>query len=411
MAGWLGERLPETKQSFWDLAVIQLTGLASLPVLASSILLLQRTNFNNAISTLVIGNVLLWIIRYAVIKMGHKGRKSTLDITFDYAGKIGAFFIAIVLLLDTLAWFVVQTTLASNSLMSLFDLHSSHGINRFIQVSVLIGGLSTLLCMGGVTWLKKISILSFPVLVVCFIGLLALAPPVVRNTAPMPFSLAGLALILGTNLGVTADLPTFFRHSKSWEESLRGLTFIQLVTFAIGIGGLFLARLIDPDLGVIAGTDGIEKVLLTTLICFSVICANVANVYSASVGWELLAPKSLVGRKEYMILGFGLTIIFIVLAGVFSLQTLLNVADASLVNLCFIFLFGYLMRLAIGRSPQPFEQRVYFMGWLVATLINVLQYLGLVFTEDSVLVVGVSTILLSIFGGFILFETRKRLKD
>ncbi|MDE3045856.1 MAG: hypothetical protein KGJ02_04345 [Verrucomicrobiota bacterium] len=128
-------------------------------------------------------------------------------------------------------------------------------------------------------------------------------------------------------------------------------------------------------------------------VFFSVICTNVANVYSASVGWEMVAPQALVGRKEYLILGLGLTTIFILVSDVFSPELLLHIADYSLVNLCLVLILGFLMRKSMRSAPGKFEQWCYFSAWLTATATNALQFLGVLTDTIDPLSVGMSIIL------------------
>ena len=131
------------------------------------------------------------------------------------------------------------------------------------------------------------------------------------------------------------------------------------------------------------------------------ICANVANVYSASVGWELIAPKALVGRKEYLILGLGLTTVFILFANIFSLEFALSISDGSLVNLCMVLILGFMISRQHGRLPNFFEQTTYFTSWALATLVNVLQFSNVWLFEYSSLLVSFILIVMTIFCAFL----------
>ena len=121
-----------------------------------------------------------------------------------------------------------------------------------------------------------------------------------------------------------------------------------------------------------------------------------ANVYSASVGWELVAPKSLVGRKEYFILGLGLTTVFILVSGLFSLDTFLRASDSSLVNLCIVLVLGYIIGKQKQRLPNLFERSSYFVAWLLASFVNTLQCMDLLLTGYSTVLVGFIIIILLI---------------
>jgi hypothetical protein len=220
-----------------------------------------------------------------------------------------------------------------------------------------------------------------------------------------PRSFYGLTLVLATNLGITADLPTFFRHSKSWPESIKGLTIVQLVSLALGICSLYLGGILSNGFALNPQTlhlasDPYLRSVLIGFVFLSLICANVANVYSASVGWELVAPRALVGKKEYFILGLGLTTIFILVAGLCPLELPLEIADSILVKLCLVLLIGSVLSQRLKRLPDRFEQGVYFIAWAIASLFSTLQLTGVWMQSLSTLLVGLISILLVIGVGF-----------
>lgn len=403
--------LPDKHQSAWHLASIQMAGWTSLPILATSIVILQRNSLLGAILTIIVGNAILWFVRLVIIAMSYMKRQSTLDVARDYFGRIGSYFIALLLLGSTLFWFVAQTTTGSNSLAHLLHIEESVNINQFMQISVLLGTVSTLFCMGGIVLLRKLSTFAFPILIVAFILILFALPESSLFSTNHPFSFAGLTLVLTTNLGITADLPTFFRHSGSWQTSVKALTIVQVLSIALGIGGLFWGSIISHGLEI--DQESIRSanhlVLKIPLICFillSVICTNVANVYSASVGWELVAPKNFVGRKEYFILGLGLTTIFILITGLFSIDLFLQTFDSSLVNLCIVLIIGYYIKGRRYKLPNQFEQTSYFVAWLLSSIVNALQYSQILLINYSTLIASVCVILLAVLPSVILYREK-----
>ncbi len=386
------QKLPDLKQSWWQLAAIQLTGITSLPILTASILIINNSNFISAFLTLILANIFLWIIRLLIINMSFQGRKSAIDLSRDYFGTFGTYLIGILLLLSTLAWFVMQNTLASNGLSALILIEENLGINRFIQIGVLIGILSTFFCMNGIKVIKWVSVISLPILFITIIGIFLGSDPALPRKANNIISISGLPIILTTSLGITVDIPTFFRHSKSKKESTIAISMIQVLSFCIGLAGIFLGSVIEPWLGINTSNNQIiDNILLrSSLIIFifiSAICANITNVYSSSVAWELIAPI-FAGIKEYLILGLGLTISFILIANIFSMEILADLTDYSLVNLCFVLIFGYLWYLFIKRPPNSSEKTLYFVTWLLATTINILQILDIILLKTSPLLIG-----------------------
>jgi purine-cytosine permease-like protein len=405
--------IPEKHQSSWQLAIIQLSGWTSLPILATSILILQENSFLGAVMTIIVGNAILWFIRLGIIAMSHKKRQSTLDISRDYLGKVGSYFVAALLLICTLVWFITQTTAASSTLTHLISVNEDPNIDKFTQMSVFLGIVSTLLCMEGIVLLRKLSMLSFPILLVAFFIAFFTLPFSMPHAGSTAISLSGLTLILSANLGITSDLPTFFRHSQSWRDSIKALTIIQIVSLILALCSLYFAFVINTNFeineaAVLSSGNNLLRISLITFVFFSALCANVANVYSASVGWEAIAPAALVGRKEYLILGLGLTTIFVLISDVFSVKDLLNVADSSLVNLCVTLIIGYIISIKKQKLPNASERKTYFIAWLLSTSINTMQFIGIVFENFSYLLISVIIILSVIFSSQV-FQKHKLL--
>lgn len=371
--------LTDVRQSWWDLVAIQFAGWMGLPTLTASLLILERNSFLGAILTIIVGNAILWFIRLGIVSMSHEKRQSTLDISRMYLGDFGGYFIAVTLLISTLAWYITQTSIGGNTLTHLISIHENPQINQFAQMSILLGLISAFLCMGGMALLRKISVFAFPILAITFFAILFTLPEHVPTANPQNPSLAGLSLFLATNLGLSSDLPTFFRHGKTWTDSLKALTIIQLINILFGILSLYLGAVVIDGFEineqfVLSSHNDILRISMIVFILISVICANVANVYSASVGWEIVAPSALVGRKEYLILGLGLSIIFILVSNLFSTEFLLTVSDASLINLCIVLIIGYLISKRLKKPPTRPLQVTYFLAWLLSSCANGIQF-------------------------------------
>jgi len=407
-------RISDIHQSWWQLSFIQLSGFVSLPVLAGSVLILQNSNLASAILTLIVGNILLWLIRLGIVAMSCEGRKSTLDIAREYLGPFGALWIAILVLASAAEWFVVGTTMASNALCRL--IHIDEGsVNQFIQIGVLIGIMSMLFCINGMKVLRYTATICFPILVIAFIGGICSDGFSIPQSTHDGISLSGLPIFLATNLGVTADFPTFFRHSQSLRSSFIALTAIQVISFCIGLGALFFGSTILPwlgmsDISALPDESLTTRSLLIILIFLSVICANICSIYSASVGWELVAPI-FAGVKEYLILGLGMTIVFVLVADIFSLNTLGALFGCFLVNLSLVFVLAFLLRHYLHHDPKPYEQTTYQIAWLSASLLNTLQFFQVFAPQSPSLLAAFATIVLVIALSFSLHRLIYRYKQ
>lgn len=363
------------RQSAFPLTAIQVAGATSLPVLNSSIQLFHQYGFFIAFLILLVGNISIWAIAFTIVQMTANTTKNTLDNVRDYLGVIGSWTVGVVLLVGTIAYYVTQTNLTTETLLSLFPFYEGYQIDKFFQFGVAVGIASVLAIIEGIKGLKWVACISFPIILIAFVGLLIWIPKINPITLAIESSIGGLAIALGTSLGVAVDYPTFFQHSKSKKSSLFAVAWIQIITFFIGVGGLYLGQYVgySEDISgwkvVIHGTLFLRALFLL-LVFLSCLCVNTVNIYSASIAWELLAPKFLLGKKEYAILGLGLTIIFILTTGLISMQLLLSVSDIALANLCFVLVFGFVGKKIFG---EPFikEKWVFYFGWLVGGIMTV----------------------------------------
>jgi purine-cytosine permease-like protein len=404
--------ITETNQSWQDLSVIQFASWMGIPTLASSVLLLQHNSFLGAIFTIIVGNALMWFMRLGIVAMSHSNRQSTLDISRFFLGDFGGRFISLLLLASSFAWYVAQTSVGGIALTGLISIQESPEINRFFQTSVFLGVLSTIFCLGGISLLRRLSLWAFPILIISFLFIFFSMPSWNFKAEGQSLSLTGLSIFLATNLGISSDIPTFFRHSRNWNMSIKALLIVQIGNIIFGILSLFLWKLmingfeINRDLVLSSGSFFLRYSLIV-FIFVSVICANVANVYSASVGWEIIAPSALIGKKEYLIIGFGLTILFVLLYDFFSFDFLINLTDCMLVNLCLVLLFGYIIRRKINGLLDPYMKGVYFISWLLASLLNAIQffYQGLLSPLSASLLVILITIGIAFLGRRIIYRS------
>ena len=369
----------EVKQSAYSLTAIQVTGATSLPVLNSSIQLFHQYGLATAFWILFFGNIVIWLFAFSIVQMSANTTKNTLDNVRDYLGSTGSWTVGIVLLISTLAYYVTQTNLTTEIILSLFPFKEGYAINQFFQFGVVLGIVSVLSIMPGINGLRWLATIAFPIIMLAFLGLLFFIPSSNPLTVTILPSLGSIAIALGTSLSVAVDYPTFFQHSKSKKSSIIAVTAIQIITFLIGIGGLYLGQYIGATHN-LSGWDVVindalfVKILFFLMVVLSCLCVNTVNVYSASIAWELIAPKILLGKKEYTILGLGLTSFFILTTGILSVEFLLTLTAGPLTNLCFILVCGYLGKLIVGELEAR-DKLIFFIGWLIGSAITVIARL------------------------------------
>jgi cytosine permease len=246
--------------------------------------------------------------------------------------------------------------------------------------------------------LRWLSVISLPILIVALLITIAGSGPQNYSPNSTGINFSGLPLVLVVFLNITADLPTYFRHSRSWADSVGALSATQIGFFLISFGCLFLGSKIEGLLGTTADLTNFDtsmfyRLFLIVLIFLSATCANVWNVYSSSVGWELVAPI-LAGVKEYLILGLGLTTISILILKDISMGDILNITHASFTNLCLVLIMGYVFHKIMKKPLDTFSKATYFIAWLTATAINIFQYFKVSLLNISNFSSGMLTVLL-----------------
>ena len=92
------------------------------------------------------------------------------------------------------------------------------------------------------------------------------------------------------------------------------------------------------------------------------------NVYSASIGWEMVVPI-FAGRKEYTILGLGLTSAFVLTTNIIPMHFLMKITEIILSNLCLVLVFAYFGKKLLDRPVPRLDQTLYLIGWIVGSAI------------------------------------------
>lgn len=394
------------KQSAFSLSAIQITGAISLPVLNASIHLSHEFGFVASLWILLFSSLLIWLLSYAIISMTANTTKNTLENTHDYLGHMGTYLVAFTLLTATIASFVLQTNDATLVVLRMLPITSAYHVNTFIQIGVGFGVISTLASMEGMKSLRWVALIFFPLLLTAFLIFLLFIP---RNLSPVSitsnFSLYSLVIALAVSLSVAVDYPTFFRHSLSKRSSLLAISLIQIISFLIGIGGLYLGKYIDLKTHIsgwhaVFSTQLFLQILFLILIIISCLCVNMVNIYSASIAWEVVVPI-LAGRKEYTILGLGLTSAFVLITYLIPMHLMLKITEIILSNLCLVLVIGYLGKLWNRGVIAQSDKVIYCLAWVTGSSIALY---GTLQEQATLLLTGFS---LSVVAVVITFTNRK----
>src|SRR3990172_12081640 len=112
---------PDHNQNYWQLGCIQASA-SGLPVIFIGGTIASHLGVGSAISYVIIGNLLLWMIGLTIISMDAPARPNALELVKSYLGTIGGVLAALFLIIAFLSWYTLQlhsATIAMNQLLYL----------------------------------------------------------------------------------------------------------------------------------------------------------------------------------------------------------------------------------------------------------------------------------------------------
>lgn len=279
--------LPDTNQNFWQLTCIQVMTYG-LTGLLTGALVAKNNGIGTACVSIVIGNLVLWVIGLSIVLMSHHGRNNAIQNIRNYFGFSGAILANLVLGAAFLTWYPINieyAVLALNSVVpNYFPLFKGMGI----ALGVLVAVLSS----GGIVLVRKICEISFFV----FVFLLLISFFIFKSNfyfGEFGFSFLGTLYIVLPVISGIINLPTFFRHSRSKEDSVLALTLMTVFVSVFQFFGIIS--------GVFSQFNGLDKMVEPSAICilFSAlfifitsVCVNLGNIYFSSAILEFFIPTA-----------------------------------------------------------------------------------------------------------------------
>ena len=215
----------DTNQNFWQLACIQASALGLFVMLIGRQLATQY-GAGVAITSVCIGNLILWIIGLSMFSMTYKSQgdaKHAIQNVLSYLGKPITIVAALVVMIAFLSWFPMQINAQMDFTEEL--LANIPGWSKPVRlvISIVVAfimiGVSTL----GIRAIKWTCTAIFPFLVL--FSLYA----IFNRTAPFPeikwgISIQGIILAIVIIFPGIINLPTFFRHARSKADGIFALT-------------------------------------------------------------------------------------------------------------------------------------------------------------------------------------------
>lgn len=338
-------------QNYFQLGSIQGAAIG-IPGIVFGGALAGQYGAGTALSSILIGNLILWTIGLIIISMSlHRGINAVQNIS-GYLGKTGSVLAILVLALIFLNWFALEInytmTLLGRALSP--DTSPQHNILKYIGIG--FGVIISLLAIGGIRLLRRISVVSAPLLVLLGIYAISQSETHFAVFDATPSFLAIVTTILIFIPGMI-NLPTFFRHSRSTADSHLGLTYMILYYTFFECMGIWV------DMSHYLGPMIFSLVLLILLLC-----NNLMNIYFASACYEALMPR-FSRTKSYMITGLIGTLVYTYVPISAPLKFGVDLLNAYLVSLGIVLVIAFIVRIVVQHRPRPTEKAINTISWLI----------------------------------------------
>lgn len=380
-------------QNYFQLASIQSAALG-LSVIIIGKQLAALYGAGTAICSIILGNLILWLVAVAVISMVDKEKSHAIDNIKEYVGKYGGSIAALILMIAVLNWYAYQITFSVSALGSLFQPGAENGL--LIRIGATVGLLSALLAIGGIHLLRQMTVFSLPLLVCYTIYSIATSNEKIVLDGTWGFSFTAVTTTVFILLPGVINFPTFFRHSRSKAHSFLALTLLTIfITF-------FEVATIWMDFHFSQGL--VDTVFLVAFILVILVYCNLVNIYLASACWETFSARF--GEpRGFAIIGLLGTLAYTFVQISTPVQFFQDLTNAYLASLGIVLLMAYLTKIVVRHRPRPMEKSINLVTWLfgcvVATVYetthflkgtdtlfaavnaSLLFYIGIIFVEET----------------------------
>ncbi|MBI3508796.1 MAG: hypothetical protein HY069_04115, partial [Chlamydiia bacterium] len=212
-------------QNYIQLASIQSVSLG-LPASTVGWILAEQHGPSVAICSILVGNLMLWLIAMAIISMAFEGRSNAIENARSYLGKYGAFFMAFVLLLAFLNWYVLQINASVPLIGRYFQIEDRASI---VRIGVGLGFLTALLSVDGIRIIKWATTATLPAILAYYVYAMIESNVVSHPLPSWGLSLSAILYAILIFLPGIVNLPTFFRHAKTRANGYLALTLMTLL--------------------------------------------------------------------------------------------------------------------------------------------------------------------------------------
>ncbi len=291
----LNERL-----SWKELASLEIGGAVCLPVILVGQVIGAKYGVVSALLAITLGNLFLFCLALATVRMSVTNRLATPDNAKLYFGPWGAKAFAFCLLTAKTSWYAIQLGLMVVAVQGLF------GGGVLLHAFLGAGIMAT--AIFGLRILSLFSTLSLPLLV----GTMGYAAFKVTGENPMtdvllrPIQLDGISIAISAAITAVIDMPTYFMHAKSKRDGhfAAGFLFLLALPLIEGLGVYLSYQNIGVNIleSMQVGGSTFWNVWVALFLLLAGWTTDNMNLYSAKTCLKSLVP-SLQDKVAFLLLG------------------------------------------------------------------------------------------------------------
>lgn len=382
------KRFSDHSQNFWQISCI-FSSATGLPVMIVGVSLAKTQRPGSAVLSILIGHMILWIIGLGIYSMAKRSHNA-IDNVREYLGKLAGMFAALLFCFGILIWYSMQIEAAA-TLVSLLK-----GSDSAWKIGIGLGFLTALMSLGGIRLIKWVCVRAFPLLFCYMIYVTIASNHSVPFSGTWGISPSGIFAVVLSWLPGIVSLPTFFRHSRSREDSVLGLS---LFTFFHICFGIFIVLMgIDSIKSFVDSSCAGYTIFAMPFVLLSMICVNLVNIYFVSASIEVLFPRN---RSTLLLLVVGICGTAVYAVSHFFSQTsssslicLETIVDHFILSLGIVLLVDLLVKIVVKHRPRPLEQFWSSFCWITSCVIALVLQLYRPSDSNIPMVSGTSVIVL-----------------
>lgn len=343
-----------------------------------------------AICSILMGNLILWIVAISIITMSIQDRSNAIENVQNYLGKYGALFMGIILIGAFISWYVLQINTSIPTITHYFAIENK-GI--IVRIGAGLGFLIALLSVGGIKWIKWLTIVCLPFEFIYYLYAITRSDFSVSTIDSWGISLSATITAIFILLPGVVNMPTFFRHGHSRADCYLALTLMTLLISFFEISTIWMQFADSTSIIFLDSKSSVFSIATIGFIILTLICTNLLNIYFASACWEYFVPR-FEGAKGYAIIGLIGTATYTFIQIYSPIRFLEDLANYYIACIGIVLLIASLVRTIVRHRPREFEKEINGFCWLIGCVIATIVRLRNIHEEiDPVLVGSISTAL------------------